>query len=302
MKIKGLRAKLMVWGIILSVLPVVILGLMVYFWTARSIEAEVDNETLMQAKNSAQMVDAVIAAEAANMAIHSRSKEVLEAVKETNGGAPGEKAARLTNTMSQWQAVAGDRYELIYVADEKGNVIADSIRGGCKGINVIDRDYFKLNMQGKPSLDNVVMNKKTGNPTNIVSQPVVGEDGSIIGAIGATLKIDPIAQKLNEIKLGKTGYVYVTNRQGLFIIHPDAKRILKTNIVTERGMEAFAQIALSGKEGVGEYTLEGVRKLAGFAPVKSTGWVVVATVNKKEVMSPAYMIRNMIMVLSLIHI
>ncbi|HRR40345.1 MAG TPA: hypothetical protein P5244_03815, partial [Syntrophales bacterium] len=85
MKMQGLRAKLMVWGIILSVIPVVILGLMTYFWTARSMEEEVNNKTLMQAKSSAQMVDAIISAEAVNMAIHARSKEVLEAVKEANG-------------------------------------------------------------------------------------------------------------------------------------------------------------------------------------------------------------------------
>ncbi len=295
MKMQGLRAKLMVWGIILSVLPVIILGLMTYFWTARSMEEEVNNKTLMQAKSSAQMVDAIISAEAVNMAIHARSMEVLEAVKEANGGAPGEKATRLTNTMSQWQAVAGDRYELVIVADRNGITIADSGGGGAKGINMSDREYFKLAMQGKPSLDNVVVNKKTGNPTSIVSQPVVGEDGSVIGAIAATLKMDPIAQKLNEIKLGKTGYVYAMNKQGLFIMHPDAKRILKTNLATEKGMEAFAPLALSGKEGVGEYMIDGVRKSAGFTPVKSTGWVVVAAVNKNEVMSTAYTIRNMIL-------
>ena len=131
MKMQGLRAKLMVWGIILSVIPVVILGLMTYFWTARSMEEEVNNKTLMQAKSSAQMVDAIISAEAVNMAIHARSKEVLEAVKEANGGAPGEKAARLTNTMVQWQAVAGDRYELVVVADRNGVIFADS--GGGRG-------------------------------------------------------------------------------------------------------------------------------------------------------------------------
>lgn len=295
MKIQGLKAKLMIGGILLSVLPVVIVGVMTYFWTTRSMDEETRNKILMTAKSSANLVDAIMTSETINMGMQARSNEVLEAIKEANNGTPGEKANLLLETLARMQTVIKDRYEFVFVTDKNGVIIADSILGEAKGINISDRDYFKQAMDGQPSADKVVINKKTGNPTCTIAQPVISEEGGVIGVVGCTLKIDHIAEKLNEIKLGKTGFDFVTNKQGLFIMHPDTKQVLKTNMTAEKGMETFARLALSGKEGVGAYEFGGIRKSAGFAPVKRTGWIVIAAVNEKEIMSTAHMIRNMTM-------
>jgi len=292
----NLRVKLVVGGIVLSIVPLLVLGGMVYFWTTRSMDAEMQNKLLMQARSAAQTVEAIISGELISMGLQAHTKLVVEAVKEANSGTLGGKTDELLKAMGTWQEVGKDHYEFVYIADKKGNAIADTIGGTTRGINVFDRSYFQEGLQGKPSADNVVINKRTGNPTPIVSQPIRDENGQVIGLIVATLKMAPIAEKLNEIKLGKTGFVYVTNKQGLFIIHPDTARVLKTNMTTEKGMESFASLALSGKEGIGEYTIGGVKKLAGYAPVKNTGWVVLAVENEDELMATSHTIRNILLV------
>lgn len=299
MKRKGLKTKLMVGGLLISLAPILILGTTAYFFTTRSIEEEAVNKTLMLARSTANMVDAVMKSEIINMGMQSRSNVVLAAIKEANEGNPGEKVATLEDTLSYIQTYARERFEFIFVTDKNGVVIADSIRGGAKGINVSDREYFKQAMEGRASADQVVISKKTGNPICTVVQPVISEEGAVIGIMGGTLQVGYIAEKMNAIKLGKTGYVYAVNKDGLVIIHPDEKNVLKVNFAQEKGMEAFMKLALSGKEGMGEYSFKGEEKLASFSPVKATGWVVVAAVTKAELMAPARMI-GLIIILGVI--
>ncbi|HOJ51770.1 MAG TPA: methyl-accepting chemotaxis protein [Syntrophales bacterium] len=296
MKGKGLKAKLMFGGVAISVLPILTLGLITYFVTTRNIEQETSQKTVALAKSAAHMVDVVLAIEAVNMALQSKSTNVIDGIKEANAGTPGEHLAKLQDSLNHMQAYVKDRYEFIFVTDVNGNTIADSVNGECKGINVSDQEYFKQAREGRASLDNVVINKKTGRPICTIAQPVISEDGAVIGVVGATLKVSYLAEKLNSLKLGKTGYVYIVNKQGLFLIHPDEKQVLKTNITTEKGMEAFSQVALSGKEGTGEYEIKGAKKFAGFAPIPTTGWVAVAAVEKDEIMASAHAIRNAIVI------
>ncbi|MCX7981524.1 MAG: methyl-accepting chemotaxis protein [Syntrophales bacterium] len=294
MKSKGLKTKLMVGGILISVLPILILGIIAFIFSTKSIEDEAQNKTLMLARSTANMVDAIMRSEIINMGMQSRSNEVLNAIKEANAGNVGEKTEMLQETLSRIQAHAKERFEFIFATDKNGVVIADSINGGARGINVSDREYFKRAMDGQASAEQVVISKKTGNPICTIAQPVISEDGGVIGMIGGTLKVPYLSEKTNAIKLGKTGYVYIVNKEGLALVHPDEKHVLKTNFAQEKGMEAFMKLALSGKEGVGEYSFKGEKKLASFSPVKATGWVVVATVTKSELMAPARMIGTLI--------
>ena len=293
---RGLKGKLMGSGILLAVSPIVILGLVAYFITASNIEKDTQAKTTALAKSASHLIDTVLLSESVNMALQSRSVDVMEALLEVNSGTPGEKVAKLQEALNSMQVYVRDRYEFIFVADTKGNVIADSINGEEKGINISDRDYFRQAIGGNASLDNVVINKKTGNPNLIIAQPVITGDGGVVGVVGCALKVSFMADKLNEIKVGKTGYLYVVNKEGMFLIHPDEKRVLKTNIKVEKGMEKFAALIFSGKEGVGEYELKGVKKFAAFSQVPKTGWVAVAAVNKDEVMASLYAIRNTIIV------
>jgi len=293
---RGLKGKLMGSGILLAVSPIVILGLVAYFITASNIEKDTQAKTTAFAKSASHLIDTVLLSESVNMALQSRSVDVMEALLEVNSGMPGEKVAKLQEALNSMQVYVRDRYEFIFVADTKGNVIADSINGEAKGINISDRDYFRQAIGGNASLDNVEINKKTGNPNLIIAQPVITGDGGVVGVVGCALKVSFMADKLNEIKVGKTGYLYVVNKEGMFLIHPDEKQVLKTNIKVEKGMEKFAALIFSGKEGVGEYEFKGVKKFAAFSQVPKTGWVAVAAVNKDEVMASLYAIRNTIIV------
>jgi len=115
----GLRTKLMIGGVVLSVVPLIILGIMAYYWTARSVHADTQNKLLIGARSAAQTADAIISSELINMGLQARTKEVIEAIKEANSVGIGEKANELVKIMGRWQEVAKDHYEFVYVADKR---------------------------------------------------------------------------------------------------------------------------------------------------------------------------------------
>ena len=51
------------------------------------------------------------------------------------------------------------------------------------------------------------------------------KDKNVIGAIGLGNKVlnNYLEQTLNDIKIGKTGYVYIMDSKGNAIVHPNEK-------------------------------------------------------------------------------
>jgi len=140
----------------------------------------------------------------------------------------------------------------------------------------------------------------SGNPTVSISCPVVSSSGAFVGALSMVTKTDFISEKLSAVKIGKTGYVYMTDKTGLVIAHPKKEFVLELNMNKLEGMQEFAAKALSGKEDVEEYAFKGVAKISGYATVETTGWKVFVTQDREEFMADAVTIRNFIIVIGLI--
>ena len=124
----------------------------------------------------------------------------------------------------------GSQYEAIVVVNPEGVVFADGSNGKIKGLNVADRDYFKAAKEGKASIGTVVKSKITGNPVVPICAPILGEGGEFVGCIAAILKIDFLVEKIAGTKLGKTGYAFMVDNNGLIIAHPRKELILELDL------------------------------------------------------------------------
>jgi methyl-accepting chemotaxis protein len=61
-------------------------------------------------------------------------------------------------------------------------------------------------------------------------------------------------------------------------------------------MEEIARHMVNGETGVTPYVFDGTSKIAGYAPVKLTGWSISVTQNEEEFLSAAHSIRNVILI------
>ena len=140
----------------------------------------------------------------------------------------------------------------------------------------------------------------TNSATVVIAAPVRDQGDKVIGAICMMTRTASITDEMPKFALGKTGYIWVVDRDGLVVLHPDKEVALKVNISQLDGMQEIAKAALADQTGVKAYTYKGSRKMAGYAPVPAIGWKVIATMPQSEFLATATDIRTLIIVIALI--
>ncbi|WP_297418036.1 Cache 3/Cache 2 fusion domain-containing protein [Clostridium sp.] len=108
-------------------------------------------------------------------------------------------------------------------------------------------------------------------------KPLFDKDKKVIGAIGIGNKIlnNYLEDTLSNIKLGKTGYLYILDSEGNVIIHPSEKGKNVRNC-------DFVQKMYDTKNGTIEYTYNGVKKIGHYQYFEAWNWYIVTTADYDE--------------------
>lgn len=102
--------------------------------------------------------------------------------------------------------------------------------------------------------------------------------------------VDSVSGTTNDSRFLDTGIVYILDDEGTIISHNDKKVVaekrnyIKDNKGNEEVLELH-KIMLSGKSGVSEYTLNGVKKRVAYTPMPNTGWALAAEVDESDILS-----------------
>ncbi|MDR0561474.1 MAG: methyl-accepting chemotaxis protein [Spirochaetaceae bacterium] len=143
---------------------------------------------------------------------------------------------------------------LYYTSNIKWN-----LPGGCFVINdrwIPDSDYDQTQRSWFVNAKNAgeqiayaepYIEGSTGNLTIALSMTVFDRNGKDIGVVAEEITVDSFAAILNSVQ-GTTQKVYLLDRNGTFIIHPDKDAVMKKNFFTEYGLERYRNPVLSAKE------------------------------------------------------
>jgi len=166
---------------------------------------------------------------------------------------------------------------------------------GRRGKDFSYREYFRKTVAtGKPLISDPFPSSKHGHPTIMMTAPVYGADGRLIFILGGS--VDLLAEKtifhsLTSRKIGKSGYLYLFAPDRTMIMHPDQTRIMKQDV--KPGVNVMFDRALEGFEGTGEtVNSKGLRFVASFKHLQSTGWILAANYPAGEAYQPITRFRN----------
>jgi diguanylate cyclase (GGDEF)-like protein len=172
----------------------------------------------------------------------------------------------------------------IFILDREGRFIEDyPTHPELRGQSFAHRDYFvRASSKENGGLGDPYVSARTGVPVLTVTAPIKSETGETLALACGSLDLLSRSGlwEQQQRKIGETGYVYVVDRTGRFIIHPDTSRILTRN---EPGRNAFLDKTLEGHEGNGEtVNSQGVPMLIASRQLPTLGWAVVAQVPEVE--------------------
>lgn len=109
----------------------------------------------------------------------------------------------------------------------------------------------------------------------VMSHPIIAADQKYLGYVSASIYLQErniLNAILDEHYRGDGSYAYAVDRNGRLIYHPESSRI--GEVISAN---AAVRQVIDGKEGsLRLINLKGVDMLTGFAPIKSTGWGIVA--------------------------
>lgn len=186
-------------------------------------------------------------------------------------------------------------YEHLNVVDLTGQILAADDESIVGKINVSDRAYFKESVAGKVFISDPVPSKATGKPVFMISAPVKEKD-KIVGVFVGVINLSFMGERfLDDVKVGKTGYGYLVDRQGIIIAHPDKSMILKTNIKEFD----FGSKVVAEQEGLMNYRFKGEDKTMAFTKVDAAGWTLAFAAGRSDLLAPAARLRNINLVVGL---
>ena len=197
-------------------------------------------------------------------------------------------------------------YEGIEVTDLAGRVLAAS--GADVAFDPSQDAWFRTAAGGEPVITAPVVHG--GGVVWPVAAPVLGGDGRPTAVVVGDLKVSDLAELFRDLDAqgeGNEGSGVVVVDQSRQLIYRSEMGALASDqaYLDGGGLKDFprtegTEAALAGRSGSAHYNFEGHDRLAGYGPVPSVGWAVVATDRESDALAPVDHARRLGLLLVLV--
>jgi len=305
MKRKSLGFKLVAGGMLAVAIPLIVVGFFSVIRASNALNDLAREGVANLAKSLADTVNVTLSEElklASDLAVGNSTMRALKKVDEFGVEGAAKELASLDRKFINAMKRIGKDYEDIVATDRNGLVISDGSGGGFKGISLADRAYFQAAVKGEDIVGIPVKSKKSGNPVIPVCVPIYTDASQqkIAGTLVLVSKIEIVVPYILGMKIGKTGYAYMTDKTGLIIVHQNNALVMAKNIHGLKGMEEISSAMSAQQAGVMEYVFTGIDKIGGYAPVGVAEWSVSVTQEKDDFLASAHAIQNMCLIVGVV--
>ncbi len=130
----------------------------------------------------------------------------------------------------------------------------------------------------------------TGELIVTVAKPVKNKFAAnqLVGVLGLDVSLDTLAEKINAIRIGKEGYAVMLDADLTVLTHPNPEQIGEKLPIQE------IVDAINAGESSVEYTFDGNKKYTSINVIDGLGWIILGTVDKEEIAKDLGVIKNTI--------
>ncbi len=255
----------------------ILMGLILYFDIKKSVTNDV--------KNSASAI-ADARAEAITRYVEGIKRE-MKTEAERNLMKTMDKKKIVEDLLVQLET-RKDTYDSFFVSDLKGEYLSTNGKGG----NIFEREYFQTLIKENKDyvISDPLVSKSSGKPMFVLAYSIRDNKGKQIGVLGNNVNLEAITEISKDVKIGKTGYGWICDRNGIMFAHPKEEFRMKFklgesskfNILISK--ESVENI-LKNESGI-ERIIKGknVKNMIIFNKIQNTpGWTFGISVPEKEV-------------------
>ncbi|MFB9325868.1 response regulator [Paenibacillus aurantiacus] len=268
----SIRTKFLVFVILITLLPLVLVGMSNYATAKATIKEALIEKAYAKVRSSADSLSVWLDERRAEVMAISRS-EIVRFGSETE---------RLAYLHIETSRKDSPYFSLSYT-DGQGYTHFPS--GTQAGPNW--RPWAKSTSIGYSSITDPFVGPRTGERLFMIRLPVPGQDNEPAGYLNAAIRMDTLAENFLDFRVGLRDIVLLYNREGSILYYPDISKELVYNVRSpELPFASAADSMLGGDHGYTETDSALGRTMVFHADVAQTGWHIGMQVAMKEFEEP----------------
>ncbi|MBT4290233.1 MAG: PAS domain S-box protein [Deltaproteobacteria bacterium] len=260
----SLKSYMIVGFILVATIPIVIIGLTSLQTISNGMKKEIEHRNILLSNSLAGETDRFLKE---SVSLTRQIKNILE-----------KKSLLKNHQIIEYLNLVISNYSFfnrIKILDQQGIVhyIAPFDKN-IIGINLSNQDFFNEQKNpNSPYWSNTFISLENGFPTISLSMKYAN------GIVVADLNLAALNAIVSNIRLGKTSYTQIIDKNGVTIAHINPKLVLERENVMHLD---YIKKGLEGQEGTFNFIDHAIDKIASITHVKSTDWIVAVVQSEEE--------------------
>lgn len=205
---RSLQKKMMIIFSIMLIIPVVLVSYFSYSSSKKQLELKMQEST----KASVELLDVTI-----NEIVTSTARNVQQLNQQISSAEIDNKSANVRSLIDLF-AKEHPEIEIVSIGNDNGAWMKAPDPGKQPDYDPRKRDWYIKSMStpGKVIINDPSVSLTTGNYNLPISESMANGNG----AVNAVLSLKKMGVIINQVKLGKDGYIFVIDRNHKFVSHP----------------------------------------------------------------------------------
>lgn len=115
----------------------------------------------------------------------------------------------------------------------------------------------------------------------VTTAAAVVNNGQVVGVVGIDINLKNYSEKISKNKIGREGYIFVTDKMGTYIFHKDQSMIGKNEFSK---LPIWKEISTKEK-GFTKYKINGKEEFVSYTTDPITGWKIISCMPRTELLS-----------------
>ena len=266
---------------------VVVLGItaITYYQSSTLLEKDISEKLDLVVGEKVGMMEQIIGNSRAIGNLIADNNEIKQYVNFSNTN-PGIKQ---NNNISMYLGASFDEgkglYENIFISGKGGKILLDGIKGNSIGTDLHGMGFFDTAITGTQILGNVMVSPVTGRPVIVVGTPIKSGQQTI-GVAAVAMEFNVLTKPITDSKIGKTGFTFIVNKQGLVLAHPNKDHVMKMDLSKEASLAEINRRMNQEQQGQGIYTKDGIEKMMSFSQVPDSEFNIGSVIETEEIYKP----------------
>ncbi len=258
----GLTAKVFVTMLLVSLVPLIVLGVVAYQQADTQIHADREQLAGAIAEGLANHVDEWV----------DKNLRVLQALAQM----PEIQSMNRLRQEPLLKAVheAYPWMYLVFTVDPRGMNVARNDGSALRDYS--DRQYYKDVMAGKSMAWQTLVGKTSKKPAVVLAVPIKRGE-TTVGVMAEAMTIDEISKRIATWRQGQTGYAFLVDEKSKVVAHPNRAFTLQQKNLSAHPLIAAAN---AGKTGLQYFTDD--TSYIGYTAKTRYGWVLAVQQEQQE--------------------